>query len=110
MGDLHISYLKTAMLQWNAAVKEISMKRSSALLSSAILFLPLLAPTAQAQQSRRQVRVGLGRYAQCKTDSAKLSPLETQVLGQRSWLSGGRAALRVIVTDHQTGKPLRADV
>src|SRR5579871_1575234 len=105
MGDLHISYLKTAMLQWNAAVKESPMKRSSALLSSAILFLPLLAPTAQAQQSRRQIRAGLGRHTLCKADTAALSPQETQVLGQRSWLSGGRAALRVIVTDHQTGKP-----
>lgn len=39
-----------------------------------------------------------------------VSPLETRVLGQRTWLRGGPAALRVIVLDHQTGKPVRAQV
>ncbi len=39
-----------------------------------------------------------------------VSPLETRVLGQRNWLRGGPAGLRVIVMDHQTGKPVRAQV
>ena len=39
-----------------------------------------------------------------------VSPLETQILGQTRWLRGGPAALRVIVLDHRTGKPVRADV
>lgn len=39
-----------------------------------------------------------------------LSPLETRVLGQTSWLSGGPAALRVIVTNHNTGKPITGTV
>ena len=40
----------------------------------------------------------------------ELSPLETQVMGQRTWLRGGPAALRVIVTDHGTGLPVNASV
>ncbi|MCW3054958.1 MAG: Large extracellular alpha-helical protein, partial [Chthonomonadales bacterium] len=39
-----------------------------------------------------------------------VSPLETRVLGQRNWLRGGPAGLRVIVLDHMTGKPVRANV
>ncbi|HZT43708.1 MAG TPA: MG2 domain-containing protein, partial [Chthonomonadaceae bacterium] len=39
-----------------------------------------------------------------------LSPLETQVMGQNHWLRGGPAALRVIVLDHETAKPVRAEV
>src|SRR5438045_1673504 len=39
-----------------------------------------------------------------------LVPIETRVLGQQNWLRGGPAALRVIVTDHQTGKPVDATV
>ena len=39
-----------------------------------------------------------------------VTPLETRVLGQNSWLRGGPAALRVIVTDHRTGQPVRATV
>lgn len=39
-----------------------------------------------------------------------LSPLETQVMGQNQWLRGGPASLRVIVSDHQSDKPLRGDV
>src|SRR5271166_1213067 len=37
-------------------------------------------------------------------------PVETRVLGQQTWLRGGPAALRVIVTDHWTGKPVNANV
>ncbi|HEY3376984.1 MAG TPA: MG2 domain-containing protein, partial [Armatimonadota bacterium] len=42
--------------------------------------------------------------------SAGISPLETRILGQSRWLRGGPAALRVIVTDHSTGKPVSAEV
>jgi uncharacterized protein YfaS (alpha-2-macroglobulin family) len=43
-------------------------------------------------------------------DDFKVSPLETQVLGQSNWIKNGTAAVRVIVKDHNTGKPLEADV
>ena len=39
-----------------------------------------------------------------------LPRLETRVLGQAKWLRGGPAGLRVIVSDHQTGQPVRAEV
>ncbi len=39
-----------------------------------------------------------------------ISPLETEVLGQSRWLRGGPAALRVIVRDHNTGKPVHAKI
>ncbi len=41
---------------------------------------------------------------------AGINPLETQLLGQSTWLSGGPASLRVIVTDHRTGQPASARV
>ena len=37
-------------------------------------------------------------------------PLETRVFGQRTWLRGGPASLRVIVSDHDTGKAVPAKV
>ena len=40
--------------------------------------------------------------------SAELSPLETRLLGQSRWLSGGPAALRLITSDHRSGHPLHA--
>ncbi|MCS6775183.1 MAG: alpha-2-macroglobulin family protein [Chloroherpetonaceae bacterium] len=42
--------------------------------------------------------------------NSKLSPLETQVLGQSQWLLGSHASLRVVVADHLQNRPLRADV
>src|SRR5580700_7919772 len=39
-----------------------------------------------------------------------ITPVETRVLGQRTWLRGGPAGLRVIVTNHITGKPLVARI
>jgi len=42
--------------------------------------------------------------------AAELTPLETRVLGQSRWLAGGPASLRIIVSDHKTGKPVHADV
>lgn len=44
------------------------------------------------------------------TNGFDLPPIETQVLGQSRWLLGGPAALRVIVTNHNTGQPARAAV
>ena len=39
-----------------------------------------------------------------------VSPLETRVLGQNAWLRGGPAALRVIVLNHATGRPVSATI
>src|SRR4051812_21841352 len=39
-----------------------------------------------------------------------LPPMEVRVFGQKQWLRGAPASLRVIVTDHRTGKPLPAHV
>jgi hypothetical protein len=39
-----------------------------------------------------------------------LPPLETRVIGQSRWLKGQSATVRVIVTDHRTGKPASAAV
>lgn len=39
-----------------------------------------------------------------------VSPLETRVLGQRTWLRGGPAGLRIIVTNHITGRPVPAEI
>jgi uncharacterized protein YfaS (alpha-2-macroglobulin family) len=86
------------------------MKRSSLPIGSLSLIALLCAPPVQAQTSHH-VNLFYGRrHARHKADNAELSPLETQVLGQRAWLSGGPAALRIIVTDHQNGRPQRADV
>src|SRR5690349_16636220 len=61
-----------------------------------------LIAVAQQKQRGREVTKTLGPY--------DVAPLETEVLGQSRWLRGGPAALRVIVTDHSTGKPVRAQV
>jgi uncharacterized protein YfaS (alpha-2-macroglobulin family) len=52
------------------------------------------------------VRHGRGRTV----SAAELSSLETRMLGQSRWLAGGPASLRIIVSDHKTGKPVPADV
>ncbi|MGO8671280.1 MAG: alpha-2-macroglobulin family protein [Capsulimonadaceae bacterium] len=39
-----------------------------------------------------------------------ISPLETRVLGQSSWIAGSHAGLRIIVTNHMTGSPVPANV
>jgi len=36
-----------------------------------------------------------------------ISPLQTVVLGQSAWLAGGPASLRIVVTNHDTGQPVR---
>ena len=70
-------------------------------------------PAGAQQKKEPAARHGAGgsEMAQHSTeDSLALSPLETQVMGQNHWLRGGPAALRVIVLDHGTGKPVRAEV
>jgi len=42
--------------------------------------------------------------------SGELSPLETVIRGQTDWLAAGPVSLRVIVTDHRTGRPARGTV
>jgi len=52
------------------------------------------------------VAVGAG----VSVTSGDISPLETVVRGQSTWLAGGPASLRVIVTNHQTGRPVQGNV
>lgn len=40
----------------------------------------------------------------------QVTPLETRIYGQNTWLRGGPAGLRVIVRNHQTGQPVAAHV
>ena len=54
--------------------------------------------------------VSISLAAPPSSSSGELSPLETVVRGQSEWLAGGPASLRVIVTDHQTGRPLAGGV
>ena len=42
--------------------------------------------------------------------SSDLAPLETVIRGQASWLAAGPASLRVIVTDHRTGRAVSGTV
>ena len=42
--------------------------------------------------------------------SDDLSPLQTVLRGQSQWLAGGPASLRIIVTNHETGEPVRGAV
>src|SRR5579883_414514 len=81
-------------------------------------FLPILAlcVTALAPSAGAQMRhIHLFRHgdeppATEKRTDFDISPLDTQVLGQRDWLRGGRAALRVIVTNQKSGAPVHATV
>ncbi len=59
---------------------------------------------ATAQQRRQTKGAGMSE------NGFNLPPIETQVLGQSRWLRGGPAALRVIVTNHNTGQPTRASI
>ncbi len=60
-----------------------------------------LIATAQRGQRTKEI---------AKPGPYDVSPLETEVLGQSRWLRGGPAALRVIVSDHMTDKPVGAQV
>jgi len=48
--------------------------------------------------------------ASSSVSSGEISPLQTIVRGQTRWLAGGPAALRVIVTNHDTGAPVTGAV
>jgi len=48
--------------------------------------------------------------ASSSVSSGDISPLQTIVRGQTQWLAGGPAALRVIVTNHDTGEPVTGAV
>jgi len=54
------------------------------------------------------VMVALG--ANAPSASNELSPLQTVIRGQTEWLAGGPASVRVIVTNHETGEPVRGAV
>ena len=76
-----------------------------------LLCSPLLAASAQAQKSNRIL--AFRRDKQPPAFNRKdfdVSPLETRVLGQRTWLRGGPASLRIIVGNHLTGKSVLASV
>ncbi|UCH35294.1 MAG: hypothetical protein JSV65_02775, partial [Armatimonadota bacterium] len=70
-----------------------------------ILRRPLLVPLAIALA---MVSVAAAVGPRQLGSDTEISPLETQVLGQSQWLSGSTASLRVIVSDHDSGDPLRA--
>ena len=76
------------------------IRLSCLMLSGMVIALPF---AQAAPRSKRQEN----KFA---ANSGGLSPIETQILGQNRWLKGGNAALRVIVTDHTTGKPLSGTV
>ncbi len=71
----------------------------------AFLVAALPVSPAAAQTSRTQ-KPATARSIQ----ALELSPLEVRVLGQSRWLRGIPAAVRVIVTDHTTGRPVNAEV
>ena len=82
----------------------------SAMAIAAGLFgLPPLS-NAQAQNLHRVVAVRRHEPPTVNKKDFEISPLETRVLGQRAWLRGGPASLRVIVSNHITGKSVPASV
>jgi hypothetical protein len=72
-----------------------------------IMRRPMLLPLAIAL-GLISVAAAVGPRQPAGVSDNEISPLETQVLGQSQWLAGSTASLRVIVLDHNTGKPLRA--
>ncbi len=75
------------------------------------VFAGLFATSAQAQNARRVF--AFRRDNTPSTFNRKdfdVSPLETRVLGQRTWLRGGPASLRILVGNHLTGKSVPASV
>ena len=52
--------------------------------------------------------IALGANLSFSSDD--ISPLETVIRGQTTWLAGGPVALRVIVANHRTGAPVNAAV
>jgi len=53
------------------------------------------------------VVIGLPQLRPAEGRPAELSPLGIQVIGPREWLTGSSASLRVVVTDHSKGEPVR---
>ena len=74
-------------------------KRTLSLILSGATMAGAILPPAMALGLTKKMDVNL-----------KISPLETQVLGGTRWLKGSPAALRVLVRDHNTGKPVDAVV
>ncbi|MCJ7822556.1 MAG: MG2 domain-containing protein, partial [Armatimonadetes bacterium] len=52
------------------------------------------------------VAVSVAIGAGTTTSEGDISPLQTVILGQSTWLAGGPASMRVIVTNHETGEPV----
>ena len=73
--------------------RTLSLILSGAMLTGAIL------PAAYGQSKPKTMN-----------SDNQISPLETQVLGGGRWLKGSPAALRVLVKDHNSGKPVDAVV
>jgi len=87
------------------------IRRPLLILLSIALCCSSLAPYVQARPlPAKPDRPALRKDAQEGSKTMELSPLETRVLGQNRWLRGGPAALRLIVSNHQTGSPVRANV
>lgn len=89
----------------------------AALAALAVLLALPASQSARAEQRDTAQRSAMRRCSpRWQTGSAEkrnkmdLLPLETQVLGQSRWLAGGPAALRVIVSDHRSGKAIPAHV
>jgi alpha-2-macroglobulin-like protein len=83
------------------------MKRSPLMRSLCLAMPVMMLATPFAQTIHAAPRRAKQAPAASKSE---LSPLETQVMGQSRWLKNGPASLRVIVTDHLTGKPQRGTV
>ncbi len=74
-----------------------------------------LALSAAAPPVLAQARAGRHQAICAPTDARpldvyQLSPLQTRVLGERTWLRNGPASLRVVTTNHNTGKPVPATI
>ena len=82
---------------------------SATTIAASLFGLPSLM-NAHAQTLRRLITMRRHEPPIVNKKDFEVSPLETRVLGQSRWLRGGPAALRVIVADHKTGRPLRARV
>jgi len=52
------------------------------------------------------VALSVALAASPTSSTGDISPLQTVILGQSSWLAGGPASLRIIVTNHETGEPV----
>ena len=67
-----------------------------------LLFLPLALGAAFAAAPLSAVARSASPFV--------VTPLETRVFGQTTWRRGGPASLRIVTTDHGTGRPVSAHV